>query len=449
MRDMPAAQKDQAMIDETHSPARRSWVASANQHADFPIQNLPLCVFASPGGGARGGVAIGDEIFDLAAALELGLFDGPVERAAQAACGAALNPLFALGREARIALRRRLGDILDADGRDRAKIEAMRSRLIHRADDCRLELPAAIGDYTDFFAGIHHATNAGKLFRPDNPLLPNYKYVPIGYHGRASSIAVSGATLRRPSGQRKPSTEAIPSFGASRSLDYELELGVWIGPGNELGTPVAIADAASHIAGFCLLNDWSARDIQAWEYQPLGPFLGKSFFTTISPWVVTPEALAPFRTAQAPRPAGDPAPLPYLFDAADQAAGALDLELEVFLLTPGLQAKGLAPQRLSVGNARHLYWTVAQLVAHHSSGGCNLRAGDLFGTGTISAPQDGGLGSLLEISAGGRRPVELPSGESRRFLEDGDTVIMRARCAREGFATIGLGECRGTIAPAI
>ena len=449
MRDMPAARKDQAMIDETHSPARRSWVASANQHSDFPIQNLPLCVFAPPGGAARGGVAIGDEIFDLAAALELGLFDGFAGRAAQAACGAALNPLFALGREARVALRRRLGDILDADGRERAKAEALRSRLMRRADDCRLELPAAIGDYTDFFAGIHHATNAGKLFRPDNPLLPNYKYVPIGYHGRASSIAVSGATLRRPNGQRKPSTETIPNFGPSRSLDYELELGVWIGPGNELGTPVAIADAASHIAGFCLLNDWSARDIQAWEYQPLGPFLGKSFFTTISPLVVTPEALAPFRTAQAPRPAGDPAPLPYLFDAADQAAGALDVELEVFLLTPGLQAKGLAPQRLSVGNARHLYWTVAQLVAHHSSGGCNLRAGDLFGTGTISAPEEGGLGSLLEISAGGRRPVELPSGESRRFLEDGDTVIMRARCAREGFATIGLGECRGTIAPAI
>jgi len=415
------------MIDETHSPARRSWVASANQHADFPIQNLPLCVFAPPAGAARGGVAIGDEIFDLAAALELGLFDGLAARAAQAACGAALNPLFALGREARVALRRRLGDILDADGRERAKIEALRSRLIHRADDCRLELPVAIGDYTDFFAGIHHATNAGKLFRPDNPLLPNYKYVPIGYHGRASSIAVSGATLRRPSGQRKPSTEAIPSFGPSRSLDYELELGVWIGPGNELGTPVAIANAASHIAGFCLLND----------------------FTTISPWVVTPEALAPFRAAQAPRPTGDPAPLPYLFDAADQAAGALDVELEVFLLTSGLQAKGLAPQRLSVGNARYLYWTVAQLVAHHSSGGCNLRAGDLFGTGTISAPEEGGLGSLLEISAGGRRPVELPSGETRRFLEDGDTVIMRARCAREGFATIGLGDCRGTIAPAI
>jgi fumarylacetoacetase len=437
------------MIDETHSATRRSWVASAHQHLDFPIQNLPLGVFAPSGGTARGGVAIGDGIFDLAAALELGLFEGLAARAAEAASGATLNPLLALGREARVALRRRLGEILDAEGPERAQIEALSSRLIHRADDCRLELPASIGDYTDFFAGIHHATNAGKLFRPDNPLLPNYKYVPIGYHGRASSITVSEATLRRPNGQRKGATETIPSFGPSRSLDYELELGVWIGPGNELGTPIAVADAANHIAGFCLLNDWSARDIQGWEYQPLGPFLGKSFCTTISPWVVTPEALAPFRTAQATRPAGDPAPLPYLFDAADQATGALDIELEVYLLTPGLQSKGLPPQRLSVGSARHLYWTVTQLVAHHSSGGCNLRAGDLFGTGTISAPGEDGLGSLLEISAGGRRPVALASGETRRFLEDGDTVIMRARCQREGFASIGLGECRGTIAPAL
>jgi 2-keto-4-pentenoate hydratase/2-oxohepta-3-ene-1,7-dioic acid hydratase in catechol pathway len=292
------------MIDETHSATRRSWVASAHQHLDFPIQNLPLGVFAPSSGTARGGVAIGDGIFDLAAALELGLFEGLAARAAEAASGATLNPLLALGREARVALRRRLGEILDAECPERAQIEALSSRLIHRADDCRLELPASIGDYTDFFAGIHHATNAGKLFRPDNPLLPNYKYVPIGYHGRASSITVSEATLRRPNGQRKGATETIPSFGPSRSLDYELELGVWIGPGNELGTPIAVADAANHIAGFCLLNDWSARDIQGWEYQPLGPFLGKSFCTTISPWVVTPEALAPFRTAQATRPAG-------------------------------------------------------------------------------------------------------------------------------------------------
>src|SRR5262249_13775827 len=418
------------MIDETHSTARRSWVASANGHADFPIQNLPIGIFSVSGGPASGGVAIGDEIFDLAAGLEFGLFEGLAARAAEGASGATLNPLFALGRE-------------------RARIEALRSRLLHRAAECQLALPAVIGDYTDFFASIHHATNAGKLFRPDNPLLPNYKYLPTGYQGRASSIVVSGTALRRPHGQRKSSTEAVPSFAPSRSLDYELELGVWIGAGNELGAPIAIADAPNHVAGFCLLNDWSARDIQGWEEQPLGPFLGKSFLTTISPWVVTPEALVPFRTAQASRPVGDPAPLPYLFDAADQAEGAFDIDLEVLLLTPGLKAKGLPAQRLAVSNARHLYWTVAQLITHHSSGGCNLRAGDLFGTGTISAPTQDGLGSLLELSAGGRRPVALASGETRRFLEDGDTVIMRARCRREGFAGIGFGECHGTIAPAL
>jgi fumarylacetoacetase len=436
------------MIDETHSPGRRSWVASANHHADFPIQNLPLGVFTPPDGTPRGGVAIGDDIFDLAAALELGLFDGLAAQAAQAASGATLNPLFALDREPRISLRRRLGEILDADGRERARIEPLRARLLHSAADCRLELPAAIGDYTDFFAGIHHATNAGKLFRPDNPLMPNYKYVPIGYHGRASSIAASGAEVRRPNGQRKPAAEPMPSFGPSRNLDFELELGVWIGPGNELGAPIPIAQATDHIAGFCLLNDWSARDIQGWEYQPLGPFLGKSFLTSISPWVITPEALEPFRIAQAPRPAGDPSPLPYLLDADDQAAGALDIALEVLLLTPGLREKGLSPHRLCASNTRHLYWTVAQLVAHHACGGCNLRPGDVFGSGTISGPSEDTLGSLLEMTAGGRQPLTLPSGETRRFLEDGDTVIMRAHCQRDGVASIGFGDCRGTVEPA-
>jgi fumarylacetoacetase len=436
------------MINDTHSPARRSWVASANGHADFPIQNLPFGVFTPSGGTARGGMAIGDEIFDLPAALELGLFDGVAAKAAQAASGPALNPLFALGREVRVALRRRIGDLLDAAGPDRARIEGLRSRLLHRAADCRLELPAAIGDYTDFFAGINHATNAGKLFRPDNPLMPNYKYVPIGYHGRASSIVASPADVRRPNGQRKPANETVPTFGPSRNLDYELELGVWIGPGNALGMPINIGDAADHITGFCLLNDWSARDIQGWEYQPLGPFLGKSFSTTVSPWVITPEALAPFRLTQASRPAGDPAPLPHLFDTTDQASGAFDIALEVYLLTPGLAAKGLPPHKLSASNARDLYWTIAQLVTHHSSNGCNLRPGDIFGTGTISGPTDEGLGSLLELTLGGRRAIELPSGESRRFLEDGDTVILRAHCAREGFARIGFGECRGTIVAA-
>jgi fumarylacetoacetase len=436
------------MIDDTHAPGRRSWVASANQHAEFPIQNLPLGIFAPKGGAPRSGLAIGDEILDLAAALELGLFEGPAAEAAKAASGTTLNALFALGREARVALRRRVGEILDADGKLRASAEAARGELLHRAADCRLDVPAAIGDYTDFFAGINHATNAGKLFRPDNPLMPNYKYVPIGYHGRASSIGASGAKVRRPDGQRKPANETVPTFGPCRNLDYELELGVWIGPGNGLGQPIGISEAASHIAGFCLLNDWSARDIQGWEYQPLGPFLGKSFCTTVSPWVVTPEALAPFRLAQAPRLAGDPAPLPYLLDTTDQAGGALDIGLEVFLLTPAMQTKGLEPYRLSAGNARDLYWTVSQLVAHHTSGGCNLRPGDIFGTGTISGTTTDSLGSLLEISAGGRQQITLPSGENRRFLEDGDSVIMQAHCRREGFASIGFGECRGTIVAA-
>ena len=436
------------MIDRSHAPARRSWVASADQHPEFPIQNLPFGVFTPEGGRPRGGIAIGDEIFDIASALKLGLFNGLAARAAEAACGATLNSFLALGREARNALRQAAGDVLDADGEDRARIEGLRADFIHSAAGCRLEVPAMVGDYTDFFAGIHHATNAGKLLRPDNPLLPNYKHLPVGYHGRASSIVSSGVSVRRPSGQRKAAGEHAPSFGPSRSLDFELELGVWIGRGNPLGTPIAVSRAADHIAGFCLLNDWSARDIQAFEYQPLGPFLGKNFCTTVSPWVITPEALAPFRMPQPPRPPEDAAPLPYLIDPSDQASGALDIELEVFLCSQSLQSKGLPAQRLAASNARHLYWTVAQLVAHHTCGGCNLRPGDLFGTGTISSDAPDGLGSLLEISAGGRRPVELGSGETRRFLEDGDTIILRAHCRRDGFATIGFGECRGTIAPA-
>jgi fumarylacetoacetase len=432
------------MIDATHDTRRRSLVESANGHGTFPLQNLPFGVFSPRGEAPRGGVAIGDEIFDLKAACEAGLFSGEAEQAAQAASGPALNPLFALGTAARVALRARLFGLLDADGADRARIDAMRKRLLHKAADCELHMPARIGDYTDFFAGIHHATNAGRLMRPDNPLLPNYKYVPIGYHGRASSIGVAG-TVRRPNGQRKPASETVPTFGPCRNLDYELELGVWIGPGNAQGSPIPIAQAGSHIAGLCLLNDWSARDIQAWEYQPLGPFLAKSFATNISPWVVTQEALAPFRIAQAPRPDGDPRPLDYLLDAGDQAAGAFDIELEVLLLTEAMRGKALPPHRLGVSNAQHLYWTVAQLVAHHACGGCNLQPGDLIGSGTISAPTMDGFGSLLEMSKGGREPISLPSGETRRFLEDGDEVTMRATCKREGFASIGFGECRGRV----
>lgn len=431
-------------LDQTHDPERRSWVASAEGHPDFPLQNLPLGVFGPPGGGPRGGAAIGDAILDLPAVLAAGLLGGAAEAAAEAACGATLNGFLALGAGPRRALRLRLFELLAAGAAEQAKVEP----LLHRAAGCTMHLPAAIGDYTDFYVGIHHATNVGRLFRPDNPLLPNYKWVPIGYHGRASTIVPSGVPVRRPNGQRKRPDEAAPSFGPCRNLDYELELGVWIGPGNDQGVPIGIGRAAEHVAGFCLLNDWSARDLQAWEYQPLGPFLSKSFATTVSPWIVTPEALAPFRTAQPTRPAGDPAPLPHLLDEADQREGALDLELEVTILTEGMRKAGHPPQRLALSGTRHMYWTVAQLVAHHTSNGCALRPGDLLGSGTISAPTPDGCGSLLETTQGGKAPVTLPGGETRTFLEDGDEITLRARARRDGFAPIGFGGCRAVVLPA-
>ena len=432
-------------LDDTHDLTRRSWVTSANGHADFPLQNLPVGVFTTSGDPvARGGVAIGDLVFDLSAAVRTGLFTGEAAPAAALAAAPRLNAFMAAGSEARRALRARLFAVLSEGAVERDAVEP----LLHPASACTMHLPAEIGDYTDFYAGIHHAMNVGKQFRPDQPLLPNYKYVPIGYHGRSSSIVPSGTPVRRPQGQRKTPAEDAPTFGPSRRLDFELELGLWMGPGNALGTSIPIGEASQHIAGFCLLNDWSARDIQGWEYQPLGPFLAKNFATSISPWVVMPEALAPFRVPQAPRPDGDPAPLPYLLDAADQQAGALDLELEVLLVTPCLTAQGLPPHRLSLSSARHLYWTVAQLVTHHASNGCNLRSGDLLGTGTISTPTPDGLGSLLEISEGGKRPIALASGNSRAFLEDGDEVIIRARARREGYASIGFGEVRGVVLPA-
>jgi len=433
------------MTDATHDPARRSWVASANGHSDFPIQNLPLGVFSPPGAPARGGIAIGDAVFDIVAALDAGLFSGAARDAAEAAAGPTLNPLLALGAAAREALRQRVSDLLDANGAERSRLEPLAPRLLHQASGCTLHLPAAIGDYTDFYAGIHHATNVGRLFRPDDPLLPNYKHLPVGYHGRASSVLPSGSDVRRPNGQRQPGNGSRPDFGPSRALDLELELGIWIGPGNLLGEPIPIAEASGPVAGFCLLNDWSARDIQAWEYQPLGPFLAKNFCTTISPWIVTAEALAPFRVPQAPRPAGDPALLPYLFDSADQASGALDIDMEVLLKTPNLPA----PHRLTQVNTRELYWTFAQMVAHHSGGGCNLRPGDLFGSGTISGADPSSWGSLLELTRGGRESLQLPSGESRRFLEDGDEVIFRAYCRRPGWVDIGFGTCRGVVSPAV
>jgi fumarylacetoacetase len=427
------------MIDATHDRALRCWVPSAEGHPEFPVQNLPFGVFSPPGGAPRGGVAIGDMILDLAGCVAARLLRGP---AAEAAASAPLNAFLAMGAAARRGLRVELSGILcDLAARSRAQ------KLLHTARDCALHLPATIGDYSDFFAGIAHARNGGRLSRPDNPLLPNYKYVPIAYHGRASSIRPSGTAVRRPSGQRKPPDAAAPTYGPCRNLDYEMELGIWIGPGNALGEPIPIGYAAHHIAGFCLLNDWSARDIQSWEYQPLGPFLAKSFQTSISPWIVTPEALAPFRTAQPPRPADDPAPLPHLRDGPDQAAGALDLTLEAAILTPRMRERGLPAHRLSRANADQLYWTVAQMVAHQTSAGCNLNPGDLFGSGTISSPEREGWGCLMELTQAGRETIALLSGETRRFLEDGDEIILAAHAARDGFVPIGFGECRGTILP--
>lgn len=424
-----------------HTATARSWVEQANGHSDFPLQNLPLGIFSRPGEAQRCGVAIGDSILDLQAVLAAGLFEGEAKTAVEATAEGALNAYFALGRSARVALRQRLLELLGEHSEHQAALQA----ALYLASDCQMHLPAKVGDYTDFYVGIEHAKNVGKLFRPDNPLLPNYKYVPIGYHGRASTLRPSGTDVRRPKGQTLPAGQTEPSFGPCARLDFELELGIWIGQGNDIGQAIPIGDAAEHVAGYCLLNDWSARDIQAWEYQPLGPFLSKSFITTLSPWVVTAEALEPFRCAQPARPEGDPQPLSYLLDARDQANGALDIELEVLLITEGLREQGLPPHRLSLSNTLSMYWTVAQMVAHHSVNGCQLQAGDLFGSGTLSGAQPGAFGSLLEMTDGGKQAIELASGEVRKFLEDGDEIILRARCKRDGAVSIGFGECRGKV----
>jgi fumarylacetoacetase len=433
-----------SQLDSTHDPARRCWVPGADGHPDFPIQNLPLGIFSPPEDEPRGGVAVGGMILDLPAALEAGLFTADAAHAAEAASGSTLNPLLALGTGPRRALRSRVSELLTNGSAERSRVE----RCLHDATGCRVYGPVRVGDYTDFYVGIHHATNVGKQFRPDDPLLPNYKFVPIGYHGRASSVCPTGTPVRRPVGQYKLPDAPHPIVGPTQRLDYELELGIWIGPGNDLGEPIPIAKASEHVAGYCLLNDWSARDIQAWEYQPLGPFLSKNFASTISAWIVTPEALAPFRIAQPSRPEGDPAPLPYLLDEADQREGGLDLELEVLLLTPALRDKGLPPHRLALSNAKNMYWTVAQMVTHHTCNGCNLQPGDLLGTGTISGPDEASCGSILEATLGGKNPIVLASGEERRFLEDGDEVVLQARGTRPGFAPIGFGECRAIILPA-
>jgi fumarylacetoacetase len=415
-----------------------SWVPSA-LGSDFPVQNLPLGIFSEAKGRRRPGVAIGDYLLDLTAILDL-LDEDWREDLSQPV----LNAWLARGPAAQSDLRERLVELM-CDERYRDDVEA---QLIGQSE-VRMHVPCLIGDYTDFYVGIHHATNVGKQFRPDNPLLPNYKYVPIGYHGRASSVRASGEPVIRPSGQRKPPTAEVPEYGPSQRLDYELELGLWVGRGNELGSPIPIGEAVDHIAGYGLLNDWSARDLQAWEYQPLGPFLAKNFLTSVSPWIVSPQALAPFRKPMPARPAGDPEPLPYLDDAADRRSGGLGIELEVTLSTAQMREANLPPHLLSRGSAdAAMYWSAAQIVAHHSANGCNLQPGDLIGTGTLSTDDNQGLGSLLEISRGGSEPIELATGETRSFLEDGDEVTLRAWCEGDGAVRIGFGECVGRVTSA-
>ncbi|GER13693.1 fumarylacetoacetase [Variovorax boronicumulans] len=417
-------------LNATHDPKLRSWVAAANvAGTDFPIQNLPFGRFRAAGSSEafRIGVAIGDQILDLRAT---GLIDTDD-----------MNVLMNASVKDRQALRAAISaGLAEGSGQQAAWSKALLAQA-----QAEMTVPCRIGDYTDFYTGIHHATTIGKLFRPDQPLMPNYKWVPIGYHGRASSIGVSGQVFKRPQGQTKAPDAVVPSFGPSKRLDYELELGFLVGRGNALGEPIAIADAEDHLFGVTLLNDWSARDLQAWEYQPLGPFLAKNFASTLSPWIVTTEALAPFR-AKFERPAEDPQPLPYLDAPSNRASGALDITLEVLLQTAKMRADGVAPVRLTLGNTTEAaYWTAAQLITHHTVNGCNLQPGDLLGSGTLSGPQPDQAGSLMELTLGGKQPITLPNGEKRTFLEDGDTLVMRGWCERDGAVRIGLGEVTGTV----
>ncbi|WP_180683883.1 fumarylacetoacetase [Tepidicella baoligensis] len=438
------------MLDHTHEPAARSWLDTANSPGtDFPVQNLPFAVFRRRGTaeGFRGGVAIGDQVLDLAALAADRPFDGLAAEALGAAAGDTLNDLMALGPPAWRALRYALFALLGS-GASETSVRAARGALVPM-NSVEYALPARIGNYTDFYTSIHHARNVGRVIRPDDPLTPNFQWMPIAYHGRASSVVVSGTPFRRPMGQAMAPGASAPFYGPCRQLDYELELGFYIGPGNALGEPVPISQARDHIFGMCLLNDWSARDHQFWEMAPLGPFLGKNFCTSVSPWVVTLDALAPYRVPFE-RPAGDPQPLGYLDDPAERADGGLDIALEVWLESAAHRARGLAPHRLSATSFRHQYWTIAQMLAQHTVGGCNLQPGDLLGTGTISGPTAPEAGAIVELSLGGTRAIELSStGETRTFLEDGDSVILRGWCERPGAARIGFGECRGTVLPAM
>lgn len=431
-------------LDETHDPAAKSLVLSANAlGTDFPLQNLPFGVFRAGDKSPRIGVAIGDRVLDLPAAIEYGRLSVALDLAT-ACASTSLNALMRLGTVPRCALRRQLFALLRSDS-PLAADPSMQARLLIPLAEIEMLLPAEIGDYSDFYASIDHATNVGSMFRPDNPLLPNYKWVPIGYHGRASSIVPSGTPIRRPSGQRKAPDAEAPTFGPSRQLDYELEVGAWIAAGNALGEPIGIEQAEDHLFGLSLLDDWSARDLQGWEYQPLGPFLGKSFATTVSPWVVTLEALEPFRVPTAMRPEGDPAPLPYLDSERNRTEGAFSIALEVRLWSETMREQNLPPLGISRSDFRSLYWTFPQMIAHHASNGCNLRPGDLLGSGTVSGPAPEQRGCLLERTWRGKEPLELPSGETRAFLEAGDEVSFSGKCERAGFVSIGFGECRGAI----
>jgi len=428
-------------LNDTHDAALKSWVDSANDpKSDFPIQNLPFGVFRRGGRDVRHiGIAIGDQVLDLAAAADAGLLGH--DPAVEACRAPVLNPLLALGRTHWSALRAAISQAL----RKGSAAAKHADKILVAQKDVEMALPMDIGDYTDFFCFRAHAENAGRILGRADPLMPNYRYLPVGYHGRASSIAISGTPVKRPSGQTMAKGANAPTYGPSRRLDYEAEIGVVIGPGNALGRPIPLAEAENHVFGFCLLNDWSARDVQAWEYQPLGPFLAKSSLTTISPWIVTLEALAPFRTARLDRGA-EPAPLPYLDSPDDQSAGALDFAIEVWLETPAMRKSGKGPQRVSRGRFRGMYWTVFQMVAHHTSNGCNLRPGDLFGSGTVSGGDPDTRGCLLERTWGGTEPLKL-DGETRTFLEDGDRVIFRGAAEKNG-VRIGFGACEGTVQPA-
>jgi fumarylacetoacetase len=431
-------------LDETLDPARKSFVASANQpESDFPIQNLPYGVFrrAHTGEAFRVGIAIGAQILDLSRMQDL--FSAPAKGAARACASSSLNELMGLSPDSWDALRRDTASLLDERTSSSHQGEVTQ-RLVPMAH-AEMSLPVRIGDFTDFYASIFHATNAGRIIRPDNPLLPNYKYLPVAYHSRVSSIQLSGAGIRRPNGQIKLPQLERPQFAPSARLDYETELGLYIGTSSTPGSPIPIASAGRHVFGFCLLNDWSARDLQVWEYQPLGPFLAKNFATTVSAWVVPAAALLPYRTPAFARAVGDPAPLPHLSDPNDQREGAIDITLETHLRTVRMRQAGAGPLKLSSASFANTYWTVAQMIAHHTSNGCNLLTGDLLGSGTVSGPEEANWGSLLELTHGGGKPLQLPNGESRRFLEDGDEIILRGHCSREGAARIGFGECRGTV----